>query len=162
VSGLQGDGSCSADIGGRLSWRPPCFGSATSAGGKYIRSCTGCFPPRAFTSSRPRAPSGLFMTGHEKAPPSGLAFASTRWPVGKLIGERCMRATPEGYGWKSLESAPVDEDVSLQVTDGHGKPYILVNASTAAGCVSSNKGTPLAVTPLMWRPYFRPRSRRPR
>jgi hypothetical protein len=79
-------------------------------------------------------------------------------------GERCMRPTPEGYGWKSLESAPLDEDVSLQVTDGRGKPYILVNASrlTAAGWVSSNKGTPLAVTPLMWRPYFPPRGRRPR
>jgi hypothetical protein len=100
-----------------------------------------------------------------------LAFRSTRWPVAPqpakplgAIGESCMRPTPEGYGWKSLESAPVDEDVSLQVTDGRGKPYVLVNASrlTAAGWVSSNKGTPLAVTPVMWRPYFPPRSRRPR
>jgi hypothetical protein len=50
-----------------------------------------------------------------------------------------MPPPPEGYSWKSLESAPPDEDVTLQVTDGHGKPYILVNASrlTAAGWVSS-------------------------
>jgi hypothetical protein len=62
-----------------------------------------------------------------------------------------MGPRPEIYGWKPLESAPLDEDVSLQVTDGRGKPYTLVNASrlTAAGWVSSNKGTPLAVTPLM-------------
>jgi hypothetical protein len=71
-------------------------------------------------------------------------------------GERCMRPTPEGYGWKSLESAPLDEDVSLQVTDGRGKPYALRNPSrlTAAGWVSSGKGTPLAVTPVRWRPYY--------
>jgi hypothetical protein len=66
-----------------------------------------------------------------------------------------MPPPPEGYSWKSLESAPPDEDVTLQVTDGHGKPYILVNASrlTAAGWVSSIKGTSLAVTPVRWRPY---------
>jgi hypothetical protein len=102
---------------------------------------------------------------------SRLAFRWTRWPVAPQqakalgpFGERCMRPTPEGYGWKSLESVPLDEDVSLLVTDGRGTPYILMNPSrlTAAGWVSSNKGTPLAVTPVMWRPYFPPRSRRPR
>jgi hypothetical protein len=67
-----------------------------------------------------------------------------------------MPPPPEGYSWKSLESATLDEDVTLQVTDGHGKPYILVNASrlTAAGWVSAIKGTPLAVTPVAWRRYF--------
>jgi hypothetical protein len=61
----------------------------------------------------------------------------------------------EDYTWKSLESVPLDEDVTLQVTDGHGKPYILVSASrlTAAGWVSSSKGTPLAVKPVKWKPY---------
>jgi hypothetical protein len=75
-----------------------------------------------------------------------------------------MPSPPEGYSWKSLESAPLDEDVTLQVTDGRGKPYILVNASklTAAGWVSSSKGTLLAVTPVAWRRYFPPRGRRPR
>jgi hypothetical protein len=68
----------------------------------------------------------------------------------------------EDYSWKSLESAPLDEDVTLQVTDGRGEPYILVNASrlTAAGWVSSGKGTTLTVTPVKWRPYFPARSRR--
>jgi hypothetical protein len=62
-----------------------------------------------------------------------------------------MPPPPEGYSWKSLESAPPDEDVTLQVTDGRGKPYVLVNACrlTAAGWVSSSKGTPLAVTPVL-------------
>jgi hypothetical protein len=66
-------------------------------------------------------------------------------------------------GWNPIESAPLDEDVTLQVTDGLGEPYTLLKPSrlTAAGWVSSaNKGTPLAVRPLLWRPYYRaPRSR---
>jgi hypothetical protein len=75
-----------------------------------------------------------------------------------------MQPPHVSYGWKPIESAPLDEDVTLQVTDGHGKPHILVNASrlTAAGWVSSIKGTPLAVTPVSWRPYFPARSLRPR
>jgi hypothetical protein len=73
-----------------------------------------------------------------------------------------MRVPPENYGWNPIESAPLDEDVTLQVTDGRGKPYILVSASrlTAAGWVSSSKGTPLAVKPMKWRPYFPARGRR--
>jgi hypothetical protein len=61
----------------------------------------------------------------------------------------------ESYSWKPIESAPLDEDVTLQVTDGRGKPYTLRNPSrlTAAGWVSSGKGTLLAVTPVRWRPY---------
>jgi hypothetical protein len=61
----------------------------------------------------------------------------------------------QSYSWKPIGSAPLDEDVTLQVTDGRGKPYTLRNPSrlTAAGWVSSGKGTPLAVTPVRWRPY---------
>jgi hypothetical protein len=60
----------------------------------------------------------------------------------------------EDYSWKSIESAPFDEDVTLQVTDGRGDPYVLMNASrlTAAGWVSSGKRTPLTATPVKWRP----------
>jgi hypothetical protein len=74
-----------------------------------------------------------------------------------------MRPPLENYSWKSIESAPLDDDVTLQVTDGQGEPYILVNASrlTAAGWVSSCKGTPLTVKPVKWRRYFPARSRRP-
>jgi hypothetical protein len=64
-------------------------------------------------------------------------------------------ASAESYSWKPIESAPLDKDVTLQVTDGRGKPYTLRNPSrlTAAGWVSSGKGTPLSVTPVRWRPY---------
>jgi hypothetical protein len=59
----------------------------------------------------------------------------------------------ERFGWKTIDTAPVDQDVSLMVTDG-GKPYLLNGPFklTAAGWVSSGKGTPLAVTPLQWKP----------
>jgi hypothetical protein len=79
-----------------------------------------------------------------------------------LIGSRAMRE-PLRNGWKSIESAPFDQDVTLEVTDGRGEPYTLKNPCklSAAGWVSSGKGTPLAVTPLQWRPYYRiaPRAR---
>jgi hypothetical protein len=57
----------------------------------------------------------------------------------------------------------LDEGLTLQVSDGRGEPYTLLNPSRliAAGWVSSGKGTPLAVTPVKWRRYFPARSRRP-
>ena len=66
-------------------------------------------------------------------------------------------------GWNPIESAPLYEDVTLQVTDGRGEPYTLLDPSRliAAGWVSSGKGTPLAVTPVKWRRYLPARSRRP-
>jgi hypothetical protein len=64
---------------------------------------------------------------------------------------------PLRNGWNPIESAPFDEDVTLRVTDARGEPYSLKNPCrlTPAGWVSSGKGTPLAVTPLQWRPYYR-------
>jgi hypothetical protein len=69
-----------------------------------------------------------------------------------------MRMFSEKFGWKPIETAPVDQDVALVVTDG-GAPYMLQSPFklTAAGWVSSSKGTPLAVTPLQWKPYNPPR-----
>jgi hypothetical protein len=65
-----------------------------------------------------------------------------------------MRTAPaEIYSWKPIESAPLDEDVTLQVTDGRGKPYTLRNPSRLTAAVSSGRGTALAVTPVRWRPY---------
>jgi hypothetical protein len=54
----------------------------------------------------------------------------------------------ESYRWKSIESAPFDKDVTLQVTDGRGGPYTLrlPCPRTASGWINSSKGTPLAVT----------------
>ena len=62
-------------------------------------------------------------------------------------------------GWQPLDSAPLDVDVTLLVTDGASEPYSLKLPSklTAAGWVSSAKGTPLAVTPMKWKPYTPPR-----
>jgi hypothetical protein len=73
-----------------------------------------------------------------------------------------MRVPQENYGWNPIESAPFDEDVTLQVTDGQGGPYRLPNPCrlTATGWMSSSKGTPLAVTPVKWKRYV-PDRRKP-
>jgi hypothetical protein len=57
--------------------------------------------------------------------------------------------------WRPIDAAPFDEDLALLVTDGQGESYQLKHPCrlTASGWVSSNKGTPLAVTPLKWKPY---------
>jgi hypothetical protein len=34
-----------------------------------------------------------------------------------------MRVPQENDGWNPIKSAPFDEDVTLQVTDGRGGPY---------------------------------------
>ena len=70
-----------------------------------------------------------------------------------------MRLMQYASGWQLLDSAPLDEDVTLLVVDGASGPYQLKAASrlTAAGWVSSAKGTPLAVTPVKWKPYTPPR-----
>jgi hypothetical protein len=54
--------------------------------------------------------------------------------------------------WYPIESAPFDEDVAVEVTDGRGAPYLLrwPCRRTEAGWINSTKGTPLAVTPVRW------------
>jgi hypothetical protein len=76
-------------------------------------------------------------------------------PEEALTGKSGM-PEPLRNGWNPIESAPFDEDVTLQVTDGHGEPYVLQKPSrlTADGWVSSGKGTPLAVKALQWRRYY--------
>ena len=62
----------------------------------------------------------------------------------------------EKFGWQPIETAPIGKDVMLFVTDGQGEPYAVYKPFklTAAGWVSSGKGTPLAVTPVLWKPYI--------
>jgi hypothetical protein len=62
---------------------------------------------------------------------------------------------PRDFGWNPIETAPLDEDIVLQVTDGGRGPYTLQwpCRQTAAGWINSRKGNPLAVTPVRWRPY---------
>ena len=64
--------------------------------------------------------------------------------------------------WRLIDTAPLDQDLTLLVTDGWGEPYPIPYPCkrTAAGWVNSGKGTPLAVTLLQWRPYVaRPKKR---
>jgi hypothetical protein len=72
-----------------------------------------------------------------------------------------MRVLENNYGWNPIETAASDKDVTLEVTDGRGEPYRLPNPYrlTASGWISSSKGTPLAVTPVRWKPYFAGRCR---
>jgi hypothetical protein len=55
--------------------------------------------------------------------------------------------------WRLIDTAPMDQDVTLLVTDGRGEPYCIPYPCklTASGWVNSGKGTPLAVTPLQWK-----------
>ena len=71
----------------------------------------------------------------------------------KLAWAAEMRVLENNHGWSPIESAPFDEDVILEVTDGRGEPYRLPQPCrpTASGWVSSSKGTPLAVTPVKWK-----------
>jgi hypothetical protein len=71
-----------------------------------------------------------------------------------------MRPPLANY-WNPIETAPFDQDISVQVTDGRGKPYAIQwpCRRTATGWVNARKGTPLAVTPVSWRPYHSPPSR---
>ena len=82
---------------------------------------------------------------------------------GRLAQGHTMRLIQNTAGWLSIDSAPLDEDVALLVTDGPSEPYPLKLPSrlTAAGWVSSSKGKPLAVTPVKWKPYIAPRPARP-
>jgi hypothetical protein len=77
-------------------------------------------------------------------------------PAAQELGMRLIQNTA---GWLSIDSVPLDEDVALLVTDGPSEPYPLKLPSrlTATGWVSSSKGTPLAVTPVKWKPYRPPR-----
>jgi hypothetical protein len=70
-------------------------------------------------------------------------------------GQQQMRVLENNYGWNPIETAPLDQDVTLEVTDGQGAPYRLPSPCrrTASGWVSSKQGTPLAVTPVRWKPY---------
>jgi hypothetical protein len=72
--------------------------------------------------------------------------------------------SPRDYGWNPIETAPADEDIALQVTDGRGAPYTLQwpCRRTATGWINSRKGTPLEATPIKWRPYPIPPLTRPR
>jgi hypothetical protein len=78
-------------------------------------------------------------------PSTGQFGAAARY--GRLAGV-CM------LDWRRIEEAPFEEDVELFVTDRCGSYYPLSHRCrcTAVGWVSSATGTPLDVTPVMWKP----------
>lgn len=63
--------------------------------------------------------------------------------------------------WRLIASAPFEEDVELVVSDVDGSLYGLRHPCrrTAEGWVSSDTRTPLAVTPMRWKPYAPLRTR---
>jgi hypothetical protein len=75
-----------------------------------------------------------------------------------------MRPPQVNYGWNPMETAPFDEDIALQVTDGRSGPYTLhwPCRLTSSGWINSRKGTPLEVTPVRWKPYLDRPPRPPR
>jgi hypothetical protein len=79
-------------------------------------------------------------------------------------GALVMRPPQVNYGWNPIETAPFDEEIALQVTDGRGGPYMLhwPCRRTASGWINSRKGTPLEVTPVRWKPYLDRPPRPPR
>jgi hypothetical protein len=76
-----------------------------------------------------------------------------------------MGVLADRYEWRPIaDAAPLNEDVTLLVTDGWGDPYRFPYPSrrTAAGWVSSDEGRLQTVTPLKWKPYAPPRPPRKR
>jgi hypothetical protein len=131
-----------ARVRGRASPHPPL---ATAAESPPIATDGGfLFCDDAIMAGSPCKP------GAENAAPGGAMF---------LNWEQRVRPRRElNYSWYPIESAPFDEDVAVEVTDGRGAPYALrwPCRQTAAGWINSAKGTPLAVTPVRWRPYYPP------
>jgi hypothetical protein len=84
-----------------------------------------------------------------------LSFPLPQWQIWFMAKRMRLFASV----WRLIDTAPLDQDVTLLVTDGRGEPYRIPHPCkrTAAGWVSSRKGTPLAVTPLQWKPYNPPR-----
>jgi hypothetical protein len=64
-----------------------------------------------------------------------------------------MRVLENKHGWNPIQTAPVEVDVMLEVTDGNGEPYRLRSPCrlTSSGWVSSTKGTTLVVIPVKWK-----------
>ena len=80
-----------------------------------------------------------------------LSFALPRWQ--KWIMAKSTRLWAD---WWPIDTAPWEEDVTLLVTDGRGEPYPIpypCKRTADSGWVNSSRGTPLAVTPLQWKPY---------
>jgi hypothetical protein len=104
-----------------------------------------------------RRPSSQKTKGHD---PSPLGWASILRPAAMADLFMAKRMHLFAGDWQLIDIAPLDQDVTLLVTDGRGEPYRIpypCKRTAGAGWVNSSKGTPLTVTPLQWRPYNPPR-----
>jgi hypothetical protein len=104
---------------------------------------------------RPDGSAYLDRRDDEKGTPTPSAHRSEPW-------KGARRPHPVTYDWYPIESAPFGEDIAVQVTDGRGAPYAIrwPCQRAATGWINARKGTPLEVTPVVWRPYnSQPRSR---
>jgi hypothetical protein len=70
-----------------------------------------------------------------------------------------MIVRADRYDWRSIDTAPVDEDVTLLVREGLGRRYRLPYPCrrTVVGWIDSTNGTLQTVTPIKWKPYIRSR-----
>jgi hypothetical protein len=63
------------------------------------------------------------------------------------------RLYPKGFGWEPIDTAPIDKDITLLVTDGASEfriPYPC-RLSAAVGWVNSGNWTALTVRPIKWK-----------
>jgi hypothetical protein len=70
-----------------------------------------------------------------------------------------MIVRADRYDWRSIDTAPLDEDVTLLVREGRGRRYRLPYPCrrTAVGWIDSSNGTLQTVTLIKWKPYIRSR-----
>jgi hypothetical protein len=135
----------------------PAMASLTSLEGREARLNVGTRTPKQTSADSGRSltqrrPASAIVPRTPLAGREPISSRRTLHHVG-LHKNFAMRSIHDSFGWRSLDSAPLDEDVTLLVTDGASEPYQLKLPCrrTAAGWVSSSKGTPLAVTPVKWK-----------
>jgi hypothetical protein len=137
--------------------------SSMNMGSRHLRHTSPtkgpCLPdPQPFLPVRlgfPFSPPRGWYWRHGRAgAPTKRLTAATRFGPTLSRATRLRRGSGNAGAWNPIETAPLDKDVTLEVTDGRGAPYRLPNPCrrTASGWVSSSKGTPLAVTPVRWKP----------
>jgi hypothetical protein len=138
---------------GRSTARPrerPLRRSLASLGGPDGPDVTGSRAPR----SRPWRRTEIGPLG-PRTRLGPLSFALPRWQ--KWIMAKSTRLWAD---WRPIDTAPWEEDVTLLVTDGRGEPYPIpypCKRTADSGWMNSSRGTPLAVTPLQWKPYVKKR-----
>jgi hypothetical protein len=115
---------------GEAAWQPPALGIVlsdhTADDGALV------FQQAAAWASSLRMIPGLKPRGHrleaiECALPvralAGLDQGPEQPGDGATSRSAGNAVAPVNYGWRPIETAPLDEDIALQVTDGRGGPY---------------------------------------